>query len=213
ATPRPDGRERGDVRPGGDRRRRSSIWCNRRGHHGHSRRWARGRAARRDRRGLRCVPSSRPCLSPLANRSIPAGRALTSMGQGRQRELIGCLPYAYLLHMPGAEREREQNIQLRLERERRGWSQKQVAVAIGTNAVMVSRWECGVMRPGPHFRQRLCSLYGRTPQELGFLAPTAAAPAVPAAAAPDTPPVWCVPLRPNRYFTGREEFLERLHDA
>jgi len=24
---------------------------------------------------------------------------------------------------------------------------------------------------------------------------------------------WCVPYRANRYFTGREEFLERLHDA
>ena len=120
------------------------------------------------------------------------------------------MPYAYLLHMPGAEREREQNIQLRLERERRGWSQKQVAVAIGTNAVMVSRWECGVMRPGPHFRQRLCSLYGRTPQELGFFAGPPAAAEAPAR---DRPPVWCVPLRPNGYFTGRDVFLERLHEA
>jgi tetratricopeptide (TPR) repeat protein len=124
--------------------------------------------------------------------------------------VIGCLLYAYLLYMPGAERDREQNVQLRLERERRGWSQKQVASAIGTNAVMVSRWECGVMKPGPHFRQRLCSLYGRTPLELGFLPGIA-----PAAEAPtrDRPTVWCVPLRPNGYFTGREAFLERLHEA
>jgi tetratricopeptide (TPR) repeat protein len=128
----------------------------------------------------------------------------------RPESVIGCLLYAYLLYMPGVERDREQNLQLRLERERRGWSQKQVAAAIGTNAVMVSRWECGVMKPGPHFRQRLCSLYGRTPQELGFLAGAA-----PAAAAParERPTVWCVPLRPNRYFTGREAFLERLHEA
>src|SRR5215470_13944152 len=118
--------------------------------------------------------------------------------------------------MPGAERDREQNVPLRLERERRGWSQKQVAAAVGTNAVMVSRWECGVMKPGPHFRQRLCSLYGRTPQELGFVAVTIAAVAAPGAAeatARDRPPVWCVPLRPNGYFTGRDAFLERLHEA
>jgi tetratricopeptide (TPR) repeat protein/transcriptional regulator with XRE-family HTH domain len=120
------------------------------------------------------------------------------------------LLYAYLLYMPGAERDREQNVQLRLERERRGWSQKQVAAAVGTNAVMVSRWECGVMKPGPHFRQRLCSLYGRTPQELGFVTGVAPAPAPPA---PDAEPVWCVPLRPNRYFTGRDPFLQRLHEA
>src|SRR5256885_211302 len=114
--------------------------------------------------------------------------------------------------MPGARERRAANPQLRLEREQRGWSQKQVAAAIGTNAVMVSRWECGVMKPGPHFRQRLCALYGRTPEELGFLA---AAPSAPAAAAPaaHAPTVWCVPLRPNAYFTGREEFLERLHEA
>jgi len=126
------------------------------------------------------------------------------------------LLYAYLLYMPGAERDREQNVQLRLERERRGWSQKQVATAIGTNAVMVSRWECGVMKPGPHFRQRLCSLYGRTPQELGFVTVAAAPAAATAAAEPpprDRPPVWCVPLRPNGYFTGRDSFLERLHEA
>jgi tetratricopeptide (TPR) repeat protein len=120
------------------------------------------------------------------------------------------LLYAYLLYMPGAERDREQNVQLRLERESRGWSQKQVAAAIGTNAVMVSRWECGVMKPGPHFRQRLCSLYGRTPQELGFVS---GGPLVAEPPARDRPTVWCVPLRPNGYFTGRDAFLERLHEA
>jgi tetratricopeptide (TPR) repeat protein/transcriptional regulator with XRE-family HTH domain len=134
------------------------------------------------------------------------------MGHEQPEGVIGYLLYAYLLYMPGAERDREQNVQLRLERERKGWSQKQVAAAIGTNAVMVSRWECGVMKPGPHFRQRLCTLYGRTPQELGFVpGPSpAAAPPPPIA---EGPAVWCVPLRPNRYFTGRDAFLQRLHEA
>jgi tetratricopeptide (TPR) repeat protein/transcriptional regulator with XRE-family HTH domain len=120
------------------------------------------------------------------------------------------LHYAYLLDMSGAKGDRARNLQLRLEREQRGWSQKQVGVAIGTNAVMVSRWECGVMKPGPHFRQRLCALYGKTPAELGLMAGTPPAEAVPAS---DRPAVWCVPLRPNGYFTGREAFLERLHEA
>src|SRR5262249_7261487 len=49
-------------------------------------------------------------------------------------------------------------------------------------------------------------LYGRTPEELGFVA---------AAEIPvrDQATVWCVPLRRNGYFTGREAFLERLHEA
>ena len=75
--------------------------------------------------------------------------------------------------MPEGKAERASNQQLRLARQQKGWSQKQVATAIGTNAVMVSRWETGVMRPGPYFRQRLCALYGRTPEELGFVSAAA----------------------------------------
>ncbi|TMC03122.1 MAG: helix-turn-helix transcriptional regulator [Chloroflexi bacterium] len=108
---------------------------------------------------LRCVLDLRD-FSPPREPADPcgAGGLPSACGTNRPASVIGCLLYAYLLSMPGAERDREQNVQLRLERERRGWSQKQVAAAIGTNAVMVSRWECGVMKPGPHFRQRLCSL-------------------------------------------------------
>jgi tetratricopeptide (TPR) repeat protein/transcriptional regulator with XRE-family HTH domain len=112
--------------------------------------------------------------------------------------------------MLGDKEARAQNLRLRSAREQRGWSQKQVAAAVGTNAVMVSRWECGVMRPGPHFRQALCSLYGRTPEELGFVA---AAPPAAAPAAPSRSDAWCVPLRRNGYFTGRDEVLRRLHET
>ncbi|HXM55941.1 MAG TPA: tetratricopeptide repeat protein, partial [Candidatus Dormibacteraeota bacterium] len=108
--------------------------------------------------------------------------------------------------MPGARERRAANPQLRLEREQRGWSQKQVATAIGTNAVMVSRWENGAMKPGPHFRQKLCALYERTPEELGFVSGAETL-------APDQGQPWCVPLRRNGYFTGRDEFLNRLHEA
>ncbi|HEY7198566.1 MAG TPA: tetratricopeptide repeat protein [Candidatus Dormibacteraeota bacterium] len=114
--------------------------------------------------------------------------------------------------MPDARTHRASNQQLKLARQQKGWSQKQVATAIGTNAVMVSRWETGVMKPGPYFRQRLCALYGRTPEDLGFV-PAAGAPAAEAAATAEAAPVWCVPLRRNAYFTGREAFLRRLHEA
>lgn len=63
------------------------------------------------------------------------------------------------------------NWQLRYARELRGWSQKRVAEAVGTNKFMVSRWEGGVMTPSPHFREQLCGLFGKTAEELGFILP------------------------------------------
>jgi transcriptional regulator with XRE-family HTH domain len=58
---------------------------------------------------------------------------------------------------------------LRQERQQRCWSQQQVADAIGTTPLSVGRWERGVTSPSLHFRQALCTLFGKTPQELGFL--------------------------------------------
>lgn len=61
------------------------------------------------------------------------------------------------------------NVLLWTARIERGWSQEQVAEAIGTDHVTVSRWERCVTFPSPHFRQKLCALYGRTPAELGVV--------------------------------------------
>src|SRR5689334_7919672 len=61
------------------------------------------------------------------------------------------------------------NILLRRERELRGWSQKYVAEEINTNAFTVNRWENGSSFPSPHFRQKLCELFGKNAQELGLL--------------------------------------------
>src|SRR5215471_11703816 len=144
-------------------------------------------------------------------RSPRDGCAVTSMAQDGDKVVIACLPSVYLFDMPEAKAHRASNQQLRLARQQKGWSQKQVATAIGTNAVMVSRWETGVMRPGPYFRQRLCAPYGRSPEDLGFVPASGAPPAE--SAAPEAAPVWCVPLRRNAYFTGREAFLHRLHEA
>jgi transcriptional regulator with XRE-family HTH domain len=62
------------------------------------------------------------------------------------------------------------NHKLRYERERRGWSQQDVADKVGTTPLNVSRWERGINQPGPHFRQQLCQLFEKSLQELGLVA-------------------------------------------
>ena len=61
------------------------------------------------------------------------------------------------------------NHRLKNEREKRGWSQPRVAEQIGTAVVNVSRWERGYSTPSPYFREKLCQLYGKDAQDLGFL--------------------------------------------
>jgi tetratricopeptide (TPR) repeat protein/transcriptional regulator with XRE-family HTH domain len=64
------------------------------------------------------------------------------------------------------------NPQLKRAREQHGWSQEYVGRKIGTDAFTVSRWERGVTTPSPHFRQKLCTLFGLNAVELGLI-PTA----------------------------------------
>ncbi len=54
------------------------------------------------------------------------------------------------------------NTQLKYEREIRGWSQAKVAEEIGSSDRNVSRWERGVSSPYPHFREKLCALFGKS---------------------------------------------------
>ena len=63
-----------------------------------------------------------------------------------------------------------QNDRLRRAREERNWTQADVAQAIGTSTITVSRWELGVQAPQPHLREKLCSLFVLSPQELGLVA-------------------------------------------
>src|SRR5947209_16514268 len=58
---------------------------------------------------------------------------------------------------------------LRQERERRGWTQNEVAERIGSTRVNISRWESGTIIPGPYYRQKLSDLFGKSIQELGFI--------------------------------------------
>src|ERR1700688_173111 len=45
-------------------------------------------------------------------------------------------------------------------------SQQELADRIGTTDVNISRWERGLTRPGPYFRQKLCALFGKSEAEL-----------------------------------------------
>lgn len=67
--------------------------------------------------------------------------------------------------------EKKPNTMLRRERQLRGWSQQKVASLVETSEDVVSRWERGERKPGPFFQEKLCTLYGKSAEELGFLVP------------------------------------------
>ena len=118
--------------------------------------------------------------------------------------------------------------QLKSERDARSWSQGQVAEHIGTTAHNVSRWERNVTYPSPYFRQKLCELFGKSPEELGFVQdnmrrndnniPAHTPPTLSEYPSTPLPPqeqshAWNIPHRRNPFFTGREDILTHLHTA
>jgi tetratricopeptide (TPR) repeat protein/transcriptional regulator with XRE-family HTH domain len=58
---------------------------------------------------------------------------------------------------------------LRQARDRKGWSQRQLAEYLDTNTFTVGRWELGLAFPSPHFRQKLSELFACTVEELGLI--------------------------------------------
>jgi len=58
---------------------------------------------------------------------------------------------------------------LRYERENRGWSQSRLAELVGADTSMISRWECGERKPTPYYQEKLCKLFEKNANELGFL--------------------------------------------
>ena len=65
------------------------------------------------------------------------------------------------------------NILLRKARQERGWSQKDLADLIGVpQPFMISRWENGTAYPGPGYRAKLSSIFGKPYEELGLLKST-----------------------------------------
>ncbi len=55
------------------------------------------------------------------------------------------------------------------ERMAHGWTQRELAELVGTSFVNISRWERGLTRPGPYFRQKLCTLFEKSEQELDLV--------------------------------------------
>src|SRR5215472_1780224 len=60
---------------------------------------------------------------------------------------------------------------LKVERERRGWSQARVAEAVGVSTHTVIRWEQRRAVPYPYYREQLAQLFGKSVQELELLSP------------------------------------------
>ncbi|HEY4035979.1 MAG TPA: helix-turn-helix transcriptional regulator [Ktedonobacteraceae bacterium] len=57
---------------------------------------------------------------------------------------------------------------LKAARKQQGWSQAQVAEALGITERTVRRWERGLVIPYPYYRQQLCALFSKTAQDLGL---------------------------------------------
>jgi transcriptional regulator with XRE-family HTH domain len=64
---------------------------------------------------------------------------------------------------------RIRNDRLRRAREEHNLTQEELAREIGTSPLTVSRWELGVQTPQPHYREKLCTLFTLSPQELGLI--------------------------------------------
>jgi transcriptional regulator with XRE-family HTH domain len=77
------------------------------------------------------------------------------------------------LNIVAEDRKREETMSIRKElveaRKRKGWSQEDLAEKVGVHRNAVSEWERGVKAPYPVHVQRLCDLFGMTPEELGLM--------------------------------------------
>jgi tetratricopeptide (TPR) repeat protein/DNA-binding XRE family transcriptional regulator len=97
---------------------------------------------------------------------------------------------------------------LRQERIRHNWRQQDLADQLGTTVITVKRWERGRQLPSSYFREKLCTLFGATAEELGFVS------SIQESAQEENEisfPLWNVPYRRNHFFTGREECLVHIH--
>ncbi|MDQ2903389.1 MAG: FxSxx-COOH system tetratricopeptide repeat protein [Chloroflexota bacterium] len=114
------------------------------------------------------------------------------------------------------------NHRLRQERIRQNWRQREVAELLGTTVVTVTRWEQGTHQPSTYFRVKLCTLFGKSAEELGFITDlepcphnvteiTPGASMEAPALSPDSSRLWSVPYTRNPGFIGREKILSTLH--
>jgi tetratricopeptide (TPR) repeat protein/transcriptional regulator with XRE-family HTH domain len=87
------------------------------------------------------------------------------------------------------------------ERLRLNWSQEKLADRLGVSVNSINRWENDKALPHPHYREQLCLIFDKSPEELGFVVQDS------------TTPVWMVPQRRNLYFTGREDAIASVYGA
>lgn len=107
------------------------------------------------------------------------------------------------------------NESLRQQRIGHNWRQQDVADQLGTTVTTIGRWERGDQQPGAYFRVKLCTLFGKSAQELGLIetsaAPSESAEATQAGSAPfEDISLWTVPYARNPHFTGRDDVLQHL---
>ena len=69
-------------------------------------------------------------------------------------------------------KQKQPNERLRHERESRGWSQKRVADLIDTSKEIIGLWERGERGTGKKYQEKLCQLFGKSAEELGFIQDT-----------------------------------------
>jgi transcriptional regulator with XRE-family HTH domain/tetratricopeptide (TPR) repeat protein len=112
------------------------------------------------------------------------------------------------------------NQRLKRERELRGWSRAEVARKIGTDERSIRRWENGDVVPLPYYREKLCKLFEKNAEELGFvkeeppLPPLPVPPGNPEIPKPEIAEIYdlTIPPFPNesRELIGRQMLLGTL---
>ncbi|GHO90147.1 tetratricopeptide repeat protein [Reticulibacter mediterranei] len=109
------------------------------------------------------------------------------------------------------------NNRLRQARIARSWRQRDLAEQLGTTELTVKRWERGYQQPSTYFQVKLCTLFGKSAEELGLVEDTSA-PIVEkniqdmeqATSPAQSQMLWTVPYLRNSHFTGRDDLLEQL---
>src|SRR6266700_2755461 len=110
------------------------------------------------------------------------------------------------------------NNRLRQERIARNWRQRDLAEQIGTTVITVKRWERGKQQPSTHFRIKLCTLFGKSVEELGLIEENSLPSATTQHDTSEAIPIytterlslWTIPYPRNPHFAGREDLLEQL---
>jgi tetratricopeptide (TPR) repeat protein/transcriptional regulator with XRE-family HTH domain len=117
--------------------------------------------------------------------------------------------------------EQHPNQHLREARLHLGWTQQELADRLSTTALTIGRWERQEMFPSSYFRHKLCMLFGKSAEELGFVSPEKdksqetvhnvdhqdTNSTVPSSSLR----LWTLPQQRNTFFTGRDALLSHLH--